>query len=166
MAEKDDVEEQKKKAEIAKYLEEEKRRQEEEKKRKEQQEKEMEEKVRKILDEQLKEKQKQEQQQNQEKSTKKKDPNTTQGNPYEEIKEKRITKKRTLMNPHHDSGVYTSIDPEKGNFDFEFDESFDPSKKQKFYDYVEDAKKNNKAITVPDGVKAYKVEEKEEEIER
>lgn len=84
-------------------------------------------------------------------------------NPWETIVSKKVTMKKTLLNPF--DGVYTSVDPQQiGPVDFEFDKSFDDSKQKLFKEQYMKAGQEGKAMTIPEGVKAYRIEHTEEDL--
>jgi len=91
-------------------------------------------------------------------------PTIVERNPWEQVVSKKITTKKTLLNPYQ--GVYTSVDPQSvGNIEFEFSDTFDEQKQKLFKDQYSKAGQEGKAMTIPDGVKAYKIDQQEEDIE-
>jgi len=86
-------------------------------------------------------------------------------NPWETIISKTIktTVKKTLLNPFEN--VYTSIDPTESSLEFEFDNTFNEEKQKLFMEQVKKAGEDGKAMTLPEGVKAFKIESTEENVE-
>lgn len=85
-------------------------------------------------------------------------------NPWEQTVSKKVTTKKTLLNPY--DGVYTSVDPQSiGNVDFEYDNGFDEEKQKLFKEQYTKAGQEGKAMTIPEGVKAFRIEQQEEDME-